>query len=155
MKQSFLSFASRYVVTILVGLGLLMLHSQIGEGLLSIFVPQTTSPWELGKVAFWPLLLVLVLFPSHKALAQCVVATVSLVLVGWLCQDMRGAVWVVAWMLVLALSLSLVAPKEKNFCWPISVFVLTVAFVVLTFYPVYWGPFLDPTDVAAMATIPY
>lgn len=159
MKQSFLTFASRYVVAILVGLGLLLLHTVVSGGLFAVFIPQNTSPWELGKIAFWPLLLVAVVLPSPaaQALAQCVVTTVSLVMIGWLCQAMglNGAVSLVVWMVLLALALYFVMPNAPSPWWVLGAVVLGVGFVMLTYYPALWGPFLDPADVAAMATITF
>ncbi|WP_409968280.1 hypothetical protein RFF05_17475 [Bengtsoniella intestinalis] len=157
MKQSFLSFASRYVMAILLGLGLLLLHTEVEGGALTVFIPQTISPWELGKIAFWPLLLVAVVLPSPQSLAPCVVTTVGLVLLGWLCQGigLESAVILVLWMALLALSLYCLQPKESSPWWVVAVLVLGVGFVMLTFFPALWGPFLDPTDVAAMATLAF
>ena len=50
-------FALRYLAAAVVcGLALLLLHSTAQAGLPAAFVPQCPSPWELSKLAFWPLL---------------------------------------------------------------------------------------------------
>lgn len=157
MKQSFLPFALRYVLSVLLGLGLAVLHNTVCGGWFALFIPQSTSAWELGKLAFWPLLLLCAITPTIASAARCVVATVGLVSACWLCQlaGAPGGAYVVAWMAVLAVVLLTVAPQNGGHWWFVAVLVLGVSFGALTYYPALWGPFLDPTDVAAMAVIPY
>lgn len=158
MKQSFLSFALGYVLSVLLGLGLAVLHTVVCGGIFAIFVPQSTSPWELGKLAFWPLIVVGVTLPGPwtQGVVRCVIATVAMVFLGWLCQVAggSGAVWIVLWMAVLAVTLSLPA-MDGQWWWLLAVVVLALSYGVLSYSPALWGPFLDPADVAAMAVIPY
>ena len=53
--------ALRYLAAIVCGLLLLMLRGEAAAGSsgpLAVLVPQAPSPWELSKLAFWPLVLV-------------------------------------------------------------------------------------------------
>ena len=52
--------AIRYLAAIVCGLLLLMLRggAAAGSGPLAVLVPRAPSPWELSKLAFWPLVLV-------------------------------------------------------------------------------------------------
>ena len=56
MRDPFNRFALRYLGAVVCGLALLLLHSTAQSGLPAAFVPQCPSPWELSKLAFWPLL---------------------------------------------------------------------------------------------------
>ena len=56
MRDPFNRFALRYLAAVVCGLALLLLHSTVQSGLPAAFVPQCPSPWELSKLAFWPLL---------------------------------------------------------------------------------------------------
>lgn len=56
MRDPFNRFALRYLAAVVCGLALLLLHSTAQSGLPAAFVPQCPSPWELSKLAFWPLL---------------------------------------------------------------------------------------------------
>ena len=56
MRDPFNRFALRYLGAVVCGLALLLLHSTAQSGLPAAFVPQCPRPWELSKLAFWPLL---------------------------------------------------------------------------------------------------
>ena len=67
MRDPFNRFALRYLAAVVCGLALLLLHSTAQSGLPAAFVPQCPSPWELSKLAFWPLLAAWVLTGRLKA----------------------------------------------------------------------------------------
>src|SRR5699024_5677189 len=56
MRDPFNRFALRYLTAVVCGLALLLLHGTAQSGLPAVFVPQCPSPWELSKLAFWPVL---------------------------------------------------------------------------------------------------
>ena len=62
----------------------------------------------------------------------------------------------VVWMCVLAVTLAWGTPEKLGRwpLWPVLALALVGFYILLTYLPLYWGPFLDPRDVAAMATIP-
>ena len=66
MRDPFNRFALRYLAAVVCGLALLLLHSTAQSGLPAAFVPQCPSPWELSKLAFWPLLAAWVLTGRGK-----------------------------------------------------------------------------------------
>lgn len=165
MKHPFNRFAVRYLAAVLLGLMALMLHGSVQGGLLAVLVPQAPSPWELSKLAFWPLLLVTllsVLLKREHGLGRqmpiLVVAPVAMTLLCWALLSLGGSgpLCLVVWMCVLAAVLAVGVPEKLGRwpVWPVLVLALAGFYILLTYLPLYWGPFLDPRDVAAMATIP-
>ena len=61
MKDHFNRFAVRFLTTLLLGLLALLLHPWAGNPVLGIFLPRYSAPWELSKLAYWPMLAALVL----------------------------------------------------------------------------------------------
>jgi hypothetical protein len=55
MKEQFDRFALRLISVLLTGLLMMTLR---GRGVLAMFTPQYASPWELGKLVYWPMLAV-------------------------------------------------------------------------------------------------
>lgn len=159
MKDSFSSFALRYVLALLVGIALLLSHRLVDGGLLSPLVPQVASPWELSKLPFWSLLAVSFLGQlSMTRLAQITCTTVVLTLCNWAILSLggNGALCLVVWMAVMALVLAWnPLSQAKSGAWLMAVITLGVFYILLSYRPLLWGPFLDPSDVAAMATIPF
>ena len=165
MKHPFNRFAVRYLAAVLLGLLALMLHGSVQGGILAVLVPQAPSPWELSKLAFWPLLVVFLLSRLLKRehalgrqLPALVLAPVALTLLCWALMSLGGSgPWcLVVWMCVLAVTLAWGTPEKLGRwpLWPVLALALVGFYILLTYLPLYWGPFLDPRDVAAMATIP-
>ena len=164
MKHPFNRFAVRYLAAVLLGLLALMLHGSVQGGILAVLVPQAPSPWELSKLAFWPLLAVALLSGVKREhglwrqLPLLVIAPVAMTLVCWALLSLGGSgpLCLVVWMCVLAAVLAVGVPEKLGRwpVWPVLVLALAGFYILLTYLPLYWGPFLDPRDVAAMATIP-
>lgn len=164
MKHPFNRFAVRYLAAVLLGLLALMLHGSVQGGILAVLVPQAPSPWELSKLAFWPLLAVALLSGVKREhglgrqLPMLVIAPVAMTLVCWALLSLGGSgpLCLVVWMCVLAAVLAVGVPERLGRwpVWPVLVLALAGFYILLTYLPLYWGPFLDPRDVAAMATIP-
>lgn len=166
MKQSFNQFAMRFLTAILCGLLLLLLHGIVAGGPFAVFVPQCGSAWELSKLAFWPLLASCLLtgrlgkVKRPVPLPILVVTPAALILADWAVLALAGScglVCVALWVAAVAASLAF-APegggKHRKVFLALAV-VLAAAYVLLTWRSPLWGPFLDPRDVAAMATIPF
>ena len=165
MKHPFNRFAVRYLASVLLGLLALMLHGSVQGGILAVVVPQAPSPWELSKLVFWPLLVVSLLSGWKREnglgrqLPMLVIAPVVMTLLCWALLSLGGSgpLCLVVWMCVTAAALAVGVPEKLGRwpVWPVLVLALVGFYILLTYLPLYWGPFLDPRDVAAMATIPY
>lgn len=166
MKTSFNHFAVRYLTAVLCGLLLLLLHGAVQGGLLAVFVPQTPSPWELSKLAFWPMLLGCLVTgriggarrPLSQDLPALVGTPLVLTLLDWAVLSLGGSggVCLALWVALLALGLAF-GPDGggRRTVWAVLAAAMAGFYILLTYLPLLWGPFLDPTDVAAMATIPF
>ena len=139
MRDPFNRFALRYLAAVVCGLALLLLHSTAQSGLPAAFVPQCPSPWELSKLAFWPLLAAWVLTGrlgrERRTLLQDLPAAVLTPLA------MTAACW--AWR----------PPAGTAFCpdgrkhpglWAALALLLAGLYMLLTFTPPGWGPFVNP-----------
>lgn len=160
MKQSFNQFAIRFLTTILCGLFLLLLHTIVQGGPLAVLVPQNSSAWELSKLAFWPLLLTGLLTRGKEtpgSLPALVLAPLALAGADWavLAMGGSGGLCLALWVAALALALGFGPTGKRRSLWLVLVILLGVGYLLATYFPPLWGPFLTPGDVAAMATIPF
>ena len=119
MRDPFNRFALRYLAAVVCGLALLLLHSTAQSGLPAAFVPQCPSPWELSKLAFWPLLAAWVLTGRLGRERRT------------LLQDLPAAV------------LTPLAMKHPGL-WAALALLLAGLYMLLTFTPPGWGPFVNP-----------
>ena len=166
MKDSFDRFAVRYLTAVLGGLLLLLLHGAVQGGLFAVFVPQYGSAWELSKLAFWPMLVSCLVTgrlgrerrPLARDLPAVVLVPLALTLADWavLALGGSGGVCLALWVALVALGLAF-GPDGggRRAVWAVLAAALAGFYILLTYLPLLWGPFLDPTDVAAMATIPF
>ena len=165
MKQSFNHFAIRFLSAILLGLLLVALHSRISGGFFTMFVPKFASPWELSKLVYWPMLGAVLFTRQAKKPGRevpCLVLTpLALFLLCWCLSllNLSSGVYVLLWVLIMAggiLAATMGNAEEKlSSFWLVLVVALGMLYVIFSYMPPHWGPFLDPTDVAAMASIPY
>lgn len=165
MKQSFNQFAMRFLTTILCGLFLLLLHAVVHGGPLAVLVPRASSAWELSKLAFWPLLLACLLDycwgKTHRPMPLPALVLTPLVLTaadwGVLAMGGNGGICLALWVTALAVALAFGTTDggKQRRVWLAAAVALGVAYVVLTYVTPLCGPFLEPGDVAAMATIPF
>ena len=168
MKNRFGYFSARYLAAVLLGLFLLLLRAMTQNPVSAVFAPQCASPWELSKLAFWPLLAATALTGRmdggvgkavRRELPWLVLTPAVLVLVLWALSALEPGpgLLILTWMVALALSVALSQMDTsvgKGSVWPVLAVALGALYIVLTFLPPLAGPFLDPADVAAMATIP-
>lgn len=169
MKDHFNRFAVRFLTALLMGLLLLCLHRWSGNAVAGIFAPKFSSPWELSKLAFWPMLGALVLTgrlsggigKTLRCALPCLAITpAALFLVFWAVAQLEpaGGVYLLLWVVAVAVGMALADQErepKKHTLWLAIVAALGVLYVIFTFLPPMVGPFLDPSDVAAIATIPY
>jgi hypothetical protein len=88
------------------------------------------------------------------------VAPVTAVLIFWVLSALEPGpgVYLLTWIVLSAAALALVqrgilAEGDRS-VWMVLAVAMGILYIVLTFLPPMIGPFLDPSDVAAMATIP-
>lgn len=166
MKDRFNRFAVRFLTALLLGLLALLLHSWAANPLLGIFMPRCGSPWELSKLAYWPLLAALVLTghlsggvrAAVSAALPCLTLTPpALFLVYWLISGLEPAwgVCLLLWFVAMAIGAALADRGKGGGVWLVLAAALGALYVIFSFCPPALGPFLDPQSAAAMATIPY
>lgn len=166
MKNHFVHFSIRFLIVLLAGLFLLLLRAATQNPVFAVLTPQFASPWELSKLLYWPLLLAAVIplrdggkFSSR--LPWLTVAPVTAMLLFWALSALKPgpSPYLVAWVVLAAITLMLAQRgtriKGDRSVWMVLAVAMGILYIVLTFLPPMIGPFLDPTDVAAMAIIPY
>lgn len=168
MKNQLKDFPIRYLLVLLLGLFLLLLRSMAHDPVSAVFLPQFASPWELSKLAYWPLLAAMVATArGDGGVKACLarravwltVAPVTAFLVFWAISALEPGAGAYLLVLVVLSAAALLLPaqtggKEQGL-WLVLLVALGAAYILLTFLPPMWGPFLDPSDVSAMARIPY
>lgn len=169
MKNRFEYFAIRLLTVLLLGILLLLLRAMTHNPISAVLTPQNISPWELSKLVFWPLLaaaaVTMPLSGGKKRLGGMlpwlVIAPAAAVLVFWALSAVSRSPgpYLLVWFVLSALAVFLaqrgVPAAGEDAVWLMLLAAMTLLYVVLTFLPAAIGPFLDPTDVAAMAVIPY
>lgn len=133
-----------------------------------VLSPMNESPWELGKLVFWPYLcgalLLWRLEPENSASrgGHCAALLAVTFLMVILCQRLWGVIPL--WLLFCAAVAGAMALYHfllrrhlwgGALLWYLLAILLGVAYLLLTALPLSGGIFLDPHDAAAMATIPF
>lgn len=163
MKEHFDRFVLRYLTVLLLGLLLMTLR---GRGALAVFTPRFASPWELGKLLYWPMLASFALtarwsggwYATFLGAAPAVfLSPLALQLCCWAVQPLRPAagILILLWMVAAAVGTAL-ADQEKRHSplWLAPMLAEGVLLAAFTVCPPSVGPFLDPKDVTAMDIIP-
>ena len=148
-------FALRYLAAVVCGLALLLFHGAADSGLPAAFVPQCASPWELSKLAFWPVLAAWVLTGrlgrERRTLVRDLPAAVLVPLAAaaadWalLAAGGNGAVSLAVWAALLAAGMAFSPDGGKRpVLWTALALLLAGLYILLTFTSPAWGPFLNP-----------
>ena len=164
--------AARYVlgwcVTVVTGVMLQVLWHRFGGPILAVLVPVNESPWELGKLCFWPYLPGALLLwrmgdASDSRGGHCALLLLMPLMMVVLCAllgvDSRQES-VLIWLAVLTVALVLYALVLRRclwggeLLWYTLAILLGIAYLLLTALPPMGGIFTDPADVSAMLTIP-
>ena len=133
-----------------------------------VLSPINESPWELGKLVFWPYLcgalLLWRLEPPGTASrgGHCAALAAGTGLMIILCQLLwdivpRYALFCAAVLVGMALYHFVLRRhlRGSELPWYLLAILLGIAYLLLTALPPYGGIFLDPHDAAAMAPIPF
>lgn len=145
-------------------LGLWLLHRTFPCPLTALLSPVNGSPWEMGKLLFWPYLpaalVIWRLSPERDCRGgHCLLLTAMPLCMTGLCWLLPGRE-VRLWSLVLAGGLVLhgqVLSKRMRggeLVWYVMAILLGIAYLLLTVGAPDTGPFADPA-AAAMGTIPF
>ena len=133
-----------------------------------VLSPINESPWELGKLVFWPYLCGALLLwrleppgtTSRGGHCAALAAGTGLMII--LCQLLwdivpRYALFCAAVLVGMALYHFVLRRhlRGSELPWYLLAIVLGIAYLLLTALPPYGGIFLDPHDTAAMAPIPF
>jgi hypothetical protein len=164
MKNSFERFAIRFPAAAALGLALIALR---GWSPAQIVTPLYASPWEMGKLVYWPMLISLTLLAGltggiRKTLlraAPCLTLTpLALFLTCWAVSQLRpsGGIYLLIWVALTAVGLALCEREtgKGRGVFVVLAAALGVLYILFTFLPPPLAPFLDPADVTAMAVIP-
>ena len=155
MGEHFDRFALRYPAAVICGLALLLCHGAVRGGPLAVLAPQCPSPWELGKLGFWPVLaawgLTGRLGRERRSLVRdlpaAVLVPLGMTLACWalVAAGGYGAVSLGIWAALLAGGMALCPDGERRRgLWRALALLLAGLYTVLTFFPPDWGPFVDP-----------
>lgn len=130
--------------------------------LTDVLSPLRNSPWEMGKAAFFPLLLTApLLWALQKGGSRgglCLMATAGALLAAALAYTALPAAAAASLAIAGALALyALVLHRIGGDAlpWYVLTVALTVAYILLTILPPCGGPFLPREQVSAMGTIPF
>lgn len=160
MKKYVLGF----FLTIAAALGLQLLYRAFPCPLTALLTPVNHSPWELGKLLYWPYLagalLIWRMSPDSSGRGgHCLLlAAMPLAMTGLCCllpwRALRlGPLLLAGGITLHGLRLHRGAPGGELLWYTLAI-LLGVAYLLLTVSPPAWGPFLDPSAVSA-AAIPY
>lgn len=159
-------YAGGFLASVVLGLLLLWLGSRCGENpLVMVLAPRNDSAWELSKLVFWPYLGgALVIWRGSAAGASrgghcmlLLLMPLAAVLAGWLWPALGRWLWVAVLAGGIALYDAVLRKKMwgGELLWYTLAILLGIAYILFSVLPPMGGPFTDPADVAAMATIPY
>jgi len=166
VKDCFNRFSVRFLAVLVLGLALLLLHGISAGPLAGVFAPRCAAPWELSKLAYWPMLAAMALTGGlsggvgrtlRRAAPWLALTPAALFLTFWLVSRLRpaGGVYLLLWVVAAAVETALAEREERaSRIWIPAAIALGALYVILAFFPPAFGPFLDPASAAAMGTIP-
>ncbi len=154
-----------FCVTVVTGILLQCMQWEMPGPLMSVFVPVSMSPWEQGKLCYWPYLAGALLIwrlgeekdsrGGHCALL--LLMPLAMVLLCWLGQvDTRQGV-ILAWLIVLAAGIILYALVLRRWLWGGELLwytlaiLLGIAYLMLTALPPSGGIFDEIVSVPTMS----
>ena len=141
-----------------------LLHRTFPCPLTALLAPANGSPWEMGKLLFWPYLpaalVIWRLSPERGSRGgHCLLLAVMPLCMAGLCWLLPGR-WLRLWSLVLAGGLTLHGTVLSRrvpggeLVWYVLAILVGIAYLLLTVGAPDIGPFADPA-AAAMGTIPF
>ena len=155
MRDSIDRVALRYLAAVLLGLVMLLLHGAVQGGPAAVLVPQRASPWELSKLVYWPVLGACLATsrlgrtpgPVIRDLPAVVLTSLGAAAANWavLSAGGSGRLCLAVWGLALAVGMAFgLDGTRRPRLWLALCLLLGAAYILLTFIPLPWGPFLDP-----------
>lgn len=167
MKNPFYRLVVGFLSTALLGLLFAGLYGAVPMVVTAILAPNCQSPWELSKLAYFPLMLGILLtrwtckdrLPWRADLMLLTLAGPTLFLLFWVTAPfVTGKLRLILWLVVLAGGFLLsgrAKEKQDGGLWKMLALALGLVYIIFTFLPPLAGPFLDPSTAAAMAVIPF
>ncbi|MBQ0038395.1 MAG: hypothetical protein KBS74_06975 [Clostridiales bacterium] len=153
-------------VTVAVGILLWWLYARFPNPVTAILAPITGSPWETGKLIFWPYIAGALLEwkisgGTGSRSGHCMILVLMPLLLTALCWLGPAFPVAVVWLTVLSVGAALYAFVLRRrlwggeLLWYTLAILLGIAYLLFTVLPPMGGPFTDSADVSAMGTIPY
>lgn len=133
-----------------------------------VLSPMNESPWELGKLVFWPYLAAALLLwrlepeDGTSRGGHCAALLAATALMILLCRLLWGVMPL--WLLFSAAAAGGMALyhfllrrrlRGGELVWYLLAILMGVAYLILTALPLTGGIFLDPRDAAVMGVIPF
>ena len=167
VKKRYGGYILGFVITVAAGVLLRCLYAASPNPVMATLAPMNNSPWELGKMVFWPYLAGAL--ATHRLThredsqaGQCLTLigmTLVMILGCWAGRRFFESCLAI-WLIVLAAGIVLYATvlrKKKlggELLWYALAILLGIAFILFSAMPPAGSLFTDPANVAAMATIP-
>ena len=153
-------------VTAVTGCFLWWLYARYPNPVTAVLSPISGSPWETGKLLFWPYIMGGLLEwrmagRQGSRSGHCAVLVLMPMLLMVLCWLLPMIPVAALWIAVLAAGIVLYACVLRKrlwggeLLWYTLAILLGIAYLLFTVLPPMGGPFTDPADVSVMATIPY
>jgi len=167
VKKRYGGYILSFVIAVAAGVLLRCLYAASPNPVMATLAPVNNSPWELGKMVFWPYLAGAL--ATHRLThredsraGQCLTLigmTFMMILGCWAGRRFFDSCLAI-WLIVLAAGIVLYATvlRKKTLggelLWYALAILLGIAFVLFSAMPPASSLFTDPAHVAAMATIP-
>jgi hypothetical protein len=156
-----------FAVTVVTAILLRCLQEMMPNPVFATLTPLDNSPWELGKLVFWPLIVGMLATrrltegktARGGAYLTLVLTTAVMILLSWLLRAYLTSS-LPLYLAVLALGILFNALVLRKKCpggelpWAAVAILLGIAFLLFTAMPPAGGLFMDSQQAAAMATIP-
>ena len=155
-----------FAVTAVTGCFLWWLNERFPNPVTEVLAPNSGSPWEAGKLLFWPYIVGALLEwrmagREGSRSGHCILLLLMPLLLMILRAGMPGQSIALLCALVLAGGMALYALVLRRriwggeLLWYTLVILLGVAYLLFTALPPAGALFTDPADASVMATIPY
>ncbi|MBP3493917.1 MAG: hypothetical protein J6J83_04830 [Oscillospiraceae bacterium] len=165
MERKYARFILGFCVTVMTGVMLQCMHWELPSPLMEILVPASASPWEQGKLCYWPYLAGALMIwhlgdGRDSRGGHCALLLLMPLLMTALCYfggiGTRQGI-ILAWLTVLALGIALYALVLRRWLWGGELLwytlaiLLGIAYLLLTALPPSGGIFAEVIAVPTMA----
>ena len=161
MRRNGARYAIGYGVTVLTGVLLECLYTQTGSVVIRVIAPMNASPWELGKLCFWPYLVGALLIwrlgdGTDSRGGHCALLVGMPLVMTALCAVQPAAAEVLRFAVpAVGIALYALVLRRKLCCgellWYTLAILLGIAYLLLTAAAPEGALFADPSALPTMA----